>query len=394
MKVEKRTILLWKDSFFCSLFGFAILGVLSMALVNLSFFKPLNKALRDFSFLDVYYAENLEPLNKVNTDVVLINIEQRDRFEIAQLLQKVNSATPKVVGVDMIFRDLKEPFSDSLLKNALDQTNIVMAFVKQEGNNIKSHSYFDTGQANGFVNLNFDNTTSVIRTFTAAIKEQDTTHYSFSGQIVGKLVSPDQWEQRNYSKVLPGDTPLRYTGNLDAFLTFGFDEFMRLDDISFLNQKAVLLGYLGSPTGNPYDVEDKHFTPLNKVTAGKSIPDMFGVVVHANIIAMLLKGDISYRLSNFWLGVISFLLSFAMNMFFIWMIVRDRVSYSTVMKIVQFLFSVIVAGISLYLFKLGYIVNAVPLIGIPLLSSSFIKQYQHFIRYIKSKRKWETYLRV
>jgi CHASE2 domain-containing sensor protein len=37
--------------------------------------------------------------------------------------------------------------------------------------------------------------------------------------------------------------------------------------------------------------EDKFYTPLNKKLAGKSNPDMFGVVVHANIISMILRED-------------------------------------------------------------------------------------------------------
>ena len=37
--------------------------------------------------------------------------------------------------------------------------------------------------------------------------------------------------------------------------------------------------------------EDKFYTPLNKKLAGKANPDMFGVVVHANIISMILKED-------------------------------------------------------------------------------------------------------
>jgi CHASE2 domain-containing sensor protein len=51
--------------------------------------------------------------------------------------------------------------------------------------------------------------------------------------------------------------------------------------------KIVLIGYVNP---SPTDIEDKHFTPMNARFAGKSLPDMNGVVIHANIVSMLLDG--------------------------------------------------------------------------------------------------------
>jgi len=57
-----------------------------------------------------------------------------------------------------------------------------------------------------------------------------------------------------------------------------------------LKGKILLLGYLGD-SFDDRSWEDKFFTPLNIKYAGRSNPDMFGVVVHANIISMILKRD-------------------------------------------------------------------------------------------------------
>ena len=54
--------------------------------------------------------------------------------------------------------------------------------------------------------------------------------------------------------------------------------------------KIVILGFLGEKIGDP-SWADKFYTPLNKKLAGKSNPDMFGVVVHANIVSMILNKD-------------------------------------------------------------------------------------------------------
>ncbi len=59
-------------------------------------------------------------------------------------------------------------------------------------------------------------------------------------------------------------------------------------DPSALKGKIALLGYAND---NPNDIEDKKFTPMNAKFAGKSVPDMNGIVVHANIISMALDGN-------------------------------------------------------------------------------------------------------
>lgn len=51
-----------------------------------------------------------------------------------------------------------------------------------------------------------------------------------------------------------------------------------------------MMGYLGDYLGQPA-WEDKFFTPLNKKVAGRANPDMFGLVVHANAVAMVLNED-------------------------------------------------------------------------------------------------------
>ncbi len=59
-------------------------------------------------------------------------------------------------------------------------------------------------------------------------------------------------------------------------------------EITF-RDKIVLIGYVGDridiDTG-----EDKFFTPLNSKYIGKANRDMYGIVVHANIISTILNG--------------------------------------------------------------------------------------------------------
>jgi CHASE2 domain-containing sensor protein len=54
------------------------------------------------------------------------------------------------------------------------------------------------------------------------------------------------------------------------------------------------LGFLGEIIGD-YVPGDIFFTPLNKKIIGRSLPDMYGVVVHANIIKMILDKEFIYH---------------------------------------------------------------------------------------------------
>ena len=50
--------------------------------------------------------------------------------------------------------------------------------------------------------------------------------------------------------------------------------------------KIVLMGYTGGMS-DEHDVEDQHFTPMNSKIAGKSLPDMKGIYIHASILQSL-----------------------------------------------------------------------------------------------------------
>jgi len=52
--------------------------------------------------------------------------------------------------------------------------------------------------------------------------------------------------------------------------------------------KIVMLGYLGEMLGDPSS-EDKFYTPLNKSELSRGLPDMFGLVIHANIVQMIIS---------------------------------------------------------------------------------------------------------
>jgi CHASE2 domain-containing sensor protein len=75
------------------------------------------------------------------------------------------------------------------------------------------------------------------------------------------------------------------------FYAIDWQQILKGDFIPVLfEDKIVILGFMGKTIGDPA-WNDKFFTPLNRKVAGRANPDMFGAVVHANIVAMILNED-------------------------------------------------------------------------------------------------------
>jgi CHASE2 domain-containing sensor protein len=71
--------------------------------------------------------------------------------------------------------------------------------------------------------------------------------------------------------------------------------------------KIVLMGYVGGHLGVS-DLDSKFFTPLNRNPVSRSRPDMYGTILHANIISMILNEDYVNELPAFDTIVINFYL--------------------------------------------------------------------------------------
>src|SRR5262249_51796170 len=91
---------------------------------------------------------------------------------------------------------------------------------------------------------------------------------------------------------------INYSGAEPAFYRLDYGLLSEGFDSSRLRDKIVLFGYLGTEPAMrdsnawPYTIdEDRLFTPLNDRLSGRSYPDMYGVLVHANILRMMLQED-------------------------------------------------------------------------------------------------------
>src|SRR5690606_10240108 len=147
-----------------TLLTFIVAGCLYFIVVNVSFLSPFEKAFSDFSFTDFYYA-NYSKNSHPSKDIIIVNIKDADRLEIATAIKNVVSQNSKAIGLDVIFRDLKDTNTDSILRNALQShPNIVTAFYTDNGEVFTNHPYFiNENETVGFIDFDYSSEKTVIR---------------------------------------------------------------------------------------------------------------------------------------------------------------------------------------------------------------------------------------
>jgi len=109
------------------------------------------------------------------------------------------------------------------------------------------------------------------------------------------------------------------------------------------------MGFLGSYFGDQ-SWSDKYFTPLNKKVAGRANPDMFGVVVHANIIAMILNEDYVDELAGWQQIAIAILICFLTVGLFIKIDTHLPMWFDTLSVTIQIVQILTISGLIVYAF--------------------------------------------
>lgn len=325
------------DIIACTSFVFLLLWAVSQIDINTDIIDPIGEALSDFDETDlVYTALRDEPAP--DTNITLVNIGNLDRAGVAQLIENLNANQPSVIAIDArFFKDKTQYYrenglinADSLLEIAFSKTqNLVLATKLDELDTTTGHwtqlgvplPRFRQYSHDGFVNvITKENEFRVAKKVTPVEFLNDSVQIFFPVKIA-QLHRPEKAEKFMQRKKVQKFIEIKkakdveqstekyletiyYRGNINNF--FGeTDEFGRgnafnvidVDEALFntyppnlVQNKICILGYMGETVkNNKYWDEDKFYTPLNKNFAGKSFPDMYGVVVHANIVSMILN---------------------------------------------------------------------------------------------------------
>lgn len=281
----------------CTAFIFAFMWFISVLPYNFDFLNPLEQTINDFVITDIIYSKSIRDEPGPDTNIVIINIGNNSRAELARQIERINQQEPKLIAIDAFFRNLKGNAGDTLLSDALSKVkNLVL--VSQASEYLEEARYFDELQTShpifnryartGFSNLVTEGKESFKSARVVSPKEniKDSTEYAFAVEIA-KVAYPDKaaaFLARNNDNEI-----INYAGNKQKYFCLDSKDLMddRLIEIS-LKDKIVLMGFMGETFDHDaFTVQDKFYTPLNKTYVGKTYPDMFGIVVHANIVTMI-----------------------------------------------------------------------------------------------------------
>ncbi len=310
-----------------------------------SAFDPISQALTDFELTD-YAFSKLRPDQTVDERIIIINLAL-SRREMAQQIQIINQYKPKVIGIDSFFncegnlRDsincpqLKDTLGNLLLSNAIaDAGNVVLVSKllqkrkTAESNVIDQYDsieysdpiFKENSKRNSFANLAteavYQEDVKLCRKFIPKVSVNGKDEYAFavgmamlydSVKAMKFLARKNEEEVVNYrGNVEVQDVRLKALQNKDLgttnfnamFYAIDWDDLLAGEVAADLfKDRIVIMGFMGDYFGDPA-WSDKYFTPLNKKVAGRANPDMFGVVVHANILAMILNEDYVNELAD------------------------------------------------------------------------------------------------
>ncbi|MDB5273201.1 MAG: hypothetical protein JWO58_1568 [Chitinophagaceae bacterium] len=396
---------LFKESFWTTLFVMFMMYLFSFIEFNSDLINPIAKALSDFELTDVVFSHMRENPG-IEDRVTVVNIGRLDRRGVATLIEQINAEHPKVVGIDAFFRKLKEDKEgDSLLAAAFSSVkNMVLVSELHENdstNSIDSVSYsnplFMKDATPGFADM-ISEGADFFKTSRDCIPYEIVHGKKVFSFPVMMAYLYDSVKTKKFLARNNSTETINFQGNIDTrkegvstnskivFTAMDYTQvFDTLYDPSVFKDKIVVLGFMGEYIGDN-TWTDKFFTPLNANYVGKANPDMYGVVVHANIVSMILKGDYINDMPDWINTPISLIIIFLNVWLFSWLFIRMEMWYDGLSFILTIIEVMLLTVVVLYVFDLySYRVDiTLPSIAL-FLTGNMIEIYYGLIKPLYSK---------
>ena len=392
MSFNKRIFL---DNVLATLFIFSLMGLFGSVSQFGIFdaFDPVGDALADMELSDLVFSQLREdPMP--DTNIVVVNFGNLPRSGIGEQINIISKYKPRVIGMDSFFGPDNPRQEDTLGNLILSEAirnagNVVMVTSLKQSDSLStvmggediydsleiSAPFFMDNAIEGFANLETEavhqEDFKACRAFPPHRNVAGVDKYAFSVQIAKAfdsvatkkfLARQNDWETINYR----GNTVdfFGITGYPNYFYVLDWYQVLEEDFVpEMIKDKVVIFGYLG---GDLLDTswDDKFFTPLNKKYAGKANPDMFGVVIHANIVSMLLNEDFINDMGETWGIILGIIICFINVILFSKIYRRLPRWYDGITKLIQlvelaFLGFIMVFIFHLYSFKLNLTITMI-----------------------------------
>lgn len=380
-----------KEGFIVTVFSLLAFFLLTLIPFKKKYFKVLPGG-ADVEIYDIVFAGSEKPGIIKDSNIVLVELGN-DRNEIADQLNILNKYAPRVIGIDAFFSDPGDPLENVKLEMALTQKNNVIlssTLIETDTMEIDEGIFCEPVQMPcGYNNFNAPTEISVVRSYFSHVIIDHKKQESFSSLIV-KLF--DSTKYHALQKRKDDMEMINYTANLENFFNISREQLLEYDStgqLDRLNGKIILMGFFKSSP--PLVLEDLHFTPMNPLFSGKSFPDMYGVVIHANIISMILNGKY-INMAGKWLSYLyAFVITFLFSLFIIKANVKSDSTLAKRLGKIQYLFIVLVGYLLVMIFKYyKYKVFLEPIVVSMVLSLLFLNYYKRIAQYLHKKFNFNT----
>jgi CHASE2 domain-containing sensor protein len=377
---------------------FALIGLFSRIPIDWHFLNPLGGSVQDYDITDIVYSQIRDKTIELDKDIVLINTGQPDRVKIARMLDRIREAGATVIGVDVYFPDLIDPYADSLLAAALKAGGERIVLAQALGSYDPSldqfefmpftHPDFSGHNRRGFINFP-GNPTRTIRYFSPKENGPNGPVFAFASELI-RQADPDAFQIMTTKQ----DPVLRihYTATEDHFIRLEPEDVLDTtsDLRARLKDKIVIMGYSGRDEWND-PMLDRHYTPMNPHYTGKSPPDMFGFVIHANIVKMILDDQYIKKVPLWITFLLAFFICYLNVLFPMWIHGRFYAIYYLVSRLLQVLqlgiFFFLIAWLyDQYLIKLDFSLGFLALALVVDAQVTYTALYRHYRQRI---RKWK-----
>jgi CHASE2 domain-containing sensor protein len=374
-----------RDTLLATACVFLIMGLFSLLPLNTHLFDPIKMALSDLSFNDLAFSViKSHKDNGIDKRIVIVDIGQSSRADIAATIDSVNKGNPSTVALDITFAGPKDPVADSALRSALINTKqlVLAEKIGFHGDSLqRAPNYFRTPNATvGYINF-IGEEDAVIRHYSPSETAGDSTYQSFTSQIV-RLSNLQSFEQ--LSRRPQGSTLITYRRDASQYLTIDHAALLRGEvDLSVLDGKIVLVGLANT---NANDIEDKFFTPLNKKFAGKSTPDLNGIYIHANILSMVMDQDYTKKVPGWLMMLVSVIVVWLHMAFFLKYYIEKHIWFHLVVKSVQLVSAVLFIYFGILLIsKAGIQANFTMMLGGVVLAVDVLYFYEGLAQWLRKK---------
>ncbi|MFI5130686.1 MAG: CHASE2 domain-containing protein [Chitinophagales bacterium] len=366
--IDKHYVL--KESLLATFFTIIITLLVSFIPIKYEFSKAIRIDFLGFDIYDLYFSGRELPYLKRDSDIVIIEIAG-DRESIARQINIIHSYSPAIIGIDSDFPEREDTSGNNDLTRAIIQSDrIVVGYrIKPDTHTKKetvTRNFFETGSTrlqSGYMNL-FQDSFSSVRNYRPFYDTDSSTYLAFTSAILQKksLEKYDELKNRKTKTEI-----INYSGSLESYTNLSKEQLLYSDSTGQLRRllegKTVLLGYFVRESPQTSRVlEDLWFSPVNKRISGKSFPDMYGVVIQANILSMVLHERYMTQASN----VISYLIAGLLIFLFLYYMLsqykKKQHPKHGKFLLIQFLLVLVVLFIFLMIFKWFWI--KVPLLPI------------------------------